>query len=178
MGAAGQRHAPAASPQGKTRYLLYKRLGGHHARSGRVRKISPPPPPGFDPWTVQPVASRYTDWAILAHWQQEAQHQNILAHRGFIWCAPTAIHYQKQFTAFWEAKGRILVHTHCYFRRIDCPHHQGAETWGQQVLLKRQYPSVRPQGTRSQKTATFTVTLVITSQSTLRCTTLPRLYFI
>jgi hypothetical protein len=31
-------------------------------RSGRVRKISPPP--GFDPRTVQPVASRYTDYAI------------------------------------------------------------------------------------------------------------------
>ena len=28
-------------------------------RSGEVRKISPPP--GFDPRTVQPVASRYTD---------------------------------------------------------------------------------------------------------------------
>ena len=23
-------------------------------------------PPGFDPQTVQPVASRYTDWAITA----------------------------------------------------------------------------------------------------------------
>ena len=31
---------------------------------GRERKISPPP--GFDPWTVQPVASRYADWAIQA----------------------------------------------------------------------------------------------------------------
>ena len=30
-------------------------------RPGHVRKISPPP--GFDPRTVQPVASRYTDWA-------------------------------------------------------------------------------------------------------------------
>jgi hypothetical protein len=29
-----------------------------------VQKISPPP--GFDPWTVQPVASRYTDYAIPA----------------------------------------------------------------------------------------------------------------
>jgi hypothetical protein len=29
------------------------------------RKITPPP--GFDPRTVQPVASRYTDYAILAH---------------------------------------------------------------------------------------------------------------
>jgi hypothetical protein len=25
------------------------------------------PPPGFDPLTVQPVASRYTNWAILVH---------------------------------------------------------------------------------------------------------------
>jgi len=23
--------------------------------------------PGFDPWTVHPIASRYTDWAITAH---------------------------------------------------------------------------------------------------------------
>jgi hypothetical protein len=45
---------------GKTRYPLYRRLGGLQGRSGQVRKISPPP--GFDPRTVQPVASRYTDW--------------------------------------------------------------------------------------------------------------------
>jgi hypothetical protein len=58
----GQRHAPAAlHPPGKTRYPLYGRLGGPQGRTGQVRKISPPP--GFDPWTVQPVASRYTDYA-------------------------------------------------------------------------------------------------------------------
>ena len=58
-GVGGQRHAPAALPPRKTSYPLYRRLGGPHGRSGRVRKISPPP--GFDPWTVNPVASRYTD---------------------------------------------------------------------------------------------------------------------
>ena len=47
-------------PPGKTRYPLYRRLGGPQGRSGQVRKISPPP--GFDPRTVQPVASRYTDY--------------------------------------------------------------------------------------------------------------------
>jgi len=52
-------------PRGKTRYPLYRRLGGPQGRSERVRKISLPP--GFDPRTVQPVASRYTDWAIPAH---------------------------------------------------------------------------------------------------------------
>jgi len=51
MGVGGQRHAPAALPPGKTRYPLYRRLGGTQDRSGRVRKISSPT--GFDPRTVQ-----------------------------------------------------------------------------------------------------------------------------
>ena len=49
----------------KNSYPLYKRLGGFHGRSGRVPKIFPPP--GFDPRTLQPVASRYTDYALPAH---------------------------------------------------------------------------------------------------------------
>jgi hypothetical protein len=57
MGVGGQHHAPTALPPGKT-------LGRPQGRSGRMRKTSPPP--GFDPRTVQPVASRYTDWAIAA----------------------------------------------------------------------------------------------------------------
>ena len=64
MGVGGQRHAPAALPPGKSRYPLYRRMGESQGRSVRVRKISPPP--GFDPRTVQSVASRYTDWAIPA----------------------------------------------------------------------------------------------------------------
>jgi hypothetical protein len=48
-------------PPGKTWYPLYRRLGGPQGRSGQVQKISPPP--GFDPRTVQPVVSHYTDWA-------------------------------------------------------------------------------------------------------------------
>jgi hypothetical protein len=60
-----QRHTPAVLPPGKTRYLMYRRLGGPHGQSGRMRKISHLP--GFDPRTFQPVASRYTDWAIPAH---------------------------------------------------------------------------------------------------------------
>jgi len=63
-GVGGQRHAPAALPPGKTRYPLYQRLGGSQSRSGQLRKISPPL--RFDPRTVQPVSSRYTDWAIPA----------------------------------------------------------------------------------------------------------------
>ena len=47
---------------GKTRYPLYRRVGGPQGRCGQVRKISPPQ--GFDPRTVQPVTSRYTDYPV------------------------------------------------------------------------------------------------------------------
>jgi hypothetical protein len=45
-------------PPGKTRYPLYRKLGGLQGCSGQCGNS---PPPGFDPWTVQPIASRYTD---------------------------------------------------------------------------------------------------------------------
>jgi len=61
----GQGHAPAALPPGKSRYPLYRKLVGTQDRFELVRKTSPPP--AFDPRTVQPVASRYTDWTIPAH---------------------------------------------------------------------------------------------------------------
>jgi len=59
-----QRHAPASLPVEKSRYPLYRRLGGLQGWCGRVRKISLPPV--FDSRTVQPVASRCTDCAIPA----------------------------------------------------------------------------------------------------------------
>src|SRR5215475_4268446 len=54
-GGDGSASRPGRSlPPRRTRYPLYRRLGGPHGPSGQVRKISPPP--GFDPRTVQPVA--------------------------------------------------------------------------------------------------------------------------
>jgi hypothetical protein len=47
------------TPGKETLYSLYTRMGGPQGRSGRVRKISLPP--GFDPRTVQQVASRCAD---------------------------------------------------------------------------------------------------------------------
>ena len=65
-GVGGQRHVP-------TVLLSRKRPGNHYAWRWvgptadveLVQEISPPP--GFEPRTVQPVASRHTDWAIPAH---------------------------------------------------------------------------------------------------------------
>ena len=60
----GQRHAPGRFASGKqTRYALYRRLGGPRDWSEWARKI--PPPPGFEPRTVRPVASRYTAVVVI-----------------------------------------------------------------------------------------------------------------
>ena len=58
----GQGQAPAASSSGKRPGIYF--IGGWVGRSERVWKISPLL--GFDPKTVQPVASRCTDWVIPA----------------------------------------------------------------------------------------------------------------
>jgi hypothetical protein len=50
---------PGRFTPGKTWYPMHRRLGGPQGRSGQVQKILPQP--GFDPWTVQSIASHYTD---------------------------------------------------------------------------------------------------------------------
>jgi len=59
-----QRHAPALASRKETQCPLDRRLGGPQVRSGWVRKIMPSPGP--DPQIIQPVATRYTDYAVLA----------------------------------------------------------------------------------------------------------------
>ena len=65
MEVGGQHHGPDVLPPGKTRYPLCRRLDGPQNGSGRVRKISPSQ--GFDPPTVELVASRFTHYTIPAH---------------------------------------------------------------------------------------------------------------
>ena len=108
-----QHHAPAALPPGKTRYPLYRRLGGPQGRSGRVRKFSPQT--GFDPRTVQPVASGYTDWAIPAAKGNKAVTINgdfsaslTLAFLNAVvsWVVPCDV-----------ASAMLLLHAGCYWQR-------------------------------------------------------------
>ena len=47
-------------PPGKTRYPFYRRLGGSQGRSGRAENLIPT---GIRSRTLQPVVSRYVDWA-------------------------------------------------------------------------------------------------------------------
>ena len=62
----GQRRGPAALPSRK-RPSTHCTRGWVGPRAGLDGCGKSRPPPGFDPRTVQPVASRYTDCAIPAH---------------------------------------------------------------------------------------------------------------
>jgi hypothetical protein len=62
-----QHQTPAALPPGK-KHAAHCKEGWMGPRSLWTGAENLAPPPGFDPRTVQPVASRYTDWAIPAHW--------------------------------------------------------------------------------------------------------------
>ena len=52
-------------PGSENQYPLYMGLGGSQGTSGLLRKISLQP--GFNLRTFQPLAIRYTDWAIPLH---------------------------------------------------------------------------------------------------------------
>jgi hypothetical protein len=62
MGVGGQLHTPAALPPG-IRPGIHCIGGWVDPRAGLDMCGKSRPPPGFDPRTVQPVASRYTDYA-------------------------------------------------------------------------------------------------------------------
>jgi hypothetical protein len=63
MGVDGQRQAPSTLPPGKRADTL--RIGGWVGfRAGLDGYGKSRPPPEFDPRTTQPLASRYTDYAI------------------------------------------------------------------------------------------------------------------
>ena len=76
MGVGGKRHAPATLPRERPGTHRVGGWVGPRAGLDRVRKISPPP--GFDPWNVQPVASCYTDYTILAHTVTRERYWNIM----------------------------------------------------------------------------------------------------
>jgi hypothetical protein len=65
MGVGVQCHTPATYLWKETRNPLYVRMSEFQSRFGRVQRISRLP--GFDPGSVEPIASRYTDCSIPAH---------------------------------------------------------------------------------------------------------------
>jgi hypothetical protein len=164
MGTGDQRHTPDVLPSGKTRYPLYRRLGGPKAGVDACRKSHPSP--GFDPRTVQPVASRYTDWTIPAHCtvQQgnikhavsiciimtgtQLYHCNIVAKterishnkKGFYW------HCESQKISRVIARVATLRAYERADRKVKRPTQRAIKSWLQKVHLLQsvQYPSKIP----------------------------------
>ena len=101
----GQLYVPAALPPGKTRYPLYKRIGGAQGRSGRVQKISTPP--GFDLRTVHPVASRYTGCNTPAH-----QYYTTLQQSAYL-------DYRDKLKPEQAHLFRLLAHSSRYVRKLE-----------------------------------------------------------
>ena len=77
MGLGGQRQAPPLYPP--ERPGIHFIGGWMDARAGLDGCGKSRPPPGFDPQTVQPVASRYTDYAIPVHPVQRVPAANYKA---------------------------------------------------------------------------------------------------
>jgi hypothetical protein len=104
-GGDGSVSRPGSSlPPGKTRYPLYRGLCRPQGRFGKVRKISPPP--GFDPGTVQSVASRYTNYATRPH--------NEVMHYPKLHCA--CVQLRSQITlSLKKVICRLLVYSPCIF---------------------------------------------------------------
>jgi hypothetical protein len=101
----------------KTWYPLYWRLGGLWGWSRQARKISPPL--GFDPWTVQPVASHYFNFYILTTIPMNTDN------------------YMKTTTT---TKGVASVHVPCVWQRdvylITFSWYSGeSRSWGSSVTL-------------------------------------------
>jgi hypothetical protein len=71
------------NPRKDTQHPLYRRLGGNQGWSGWMQKISPTM--GFDPRTVQPTASIYTDCTITAHPKKAFFLQNSVLFRERQW---------------------------------------------------------------------------------------------
>ena len=64
---------PCCFTPGETWHSLFRRLAGPHGRSGRVRKVSPPP--GFDPRTNHAVPSLIIHSVMFLHcWQLTYTH--------------------------------------------------------------------------------------------------------
>ena len=105
-------HAPAGVRTGKTQNPLYREAGW---APGQVWTCAEnfAPPPGFDPRTVQPVASRYTDRAIPATRFFKCESCNVPSLKGKAWLITS---YKKHKSYFARQHAVCTAKT-----RSNCP---------------------------------------------------------
>jgi len=90
-------------PPRKTWYPLYRRLGGPQGRSGQAENLVPT---RIRSRTVQPVVSRYTDWAAELPGPRPCQWHNIIS-RGLEFLA-TSLQEHQMFNTLWYSVWKLL----------------------------------------------------------------------
>ena len=86
MGVGGQHHTPVALPPERPDTHCTGGWVGPRASLEGCGKARPPPE--FDPWTVQPVVSRYTDYVIPATRSKGGMPINDKCERTWMWSWP------------------------------------------------------------------------------------------
>ena len=144
-------------PPGMIRYTLYRRLGGPQGRYGQVRKISPPP--GFDPRTVQLVASRYTDYANRHFFEYEGTDK--MKTQLLLWDFMLSLRWLTTliYSGIWR-RIRLYVGTHVSNERTSCIF----TVWEKSLLywrMRQLFTPKRRYGPReSDKTAIYLILLL------------------
>jgi hypothetical protein len=80
MGVDAQCHAPAALPPGQKKNPVPIVQEAGWASAAIWMGAENLAPPGFDPQTVQPVASRYTNYATPAHESNKRKFNKLFFH--------------------------------------------------------------------------------------------------
>ena len=114
-GVRGQGHGPAALYR-RERHGTHCTGGWVGPRAGLHRCGKSRPPPGFNPRTIQPVASRYTDYATR-HTNNEVHIKIVVLH--------TNPDSKNKYTVLLLCISFLIS---CYKFRLKC-HHQGAKTY-------------------------------------------------
>jgi len=114
-------------PPGKTRYPFYSRLGGPQGRSGRAENLVPT---GIRSRTVQPVVSRYTDWAIVVKIYRVYYSEAVENWYGILWTYFAACKVRRIF---------LLSSVSVLWRKQNCQQHFLPVTYSNSKNSERAY---------------------------------------
>jgi hypothetical protein len=154
MEVSGQLQGPALYPQGKSPwYPLDRRLGGPQSRSARSgEEKNSQPRRESNPRTpiVQPVAQRYTDWAITALFGLSCSvvigYQRFTLKIEAAWIFETLVSYHNIRWRYNSEELNFIPYTTPW-------------RWTQHSPLKRRYPTATLHGTTTQNNSTWIKTL-------------------
>ena len=108
-------------PPRKTRYPFYRRLGGPQGRSGRAEN---PVPTGIRSRTVQPLVSRYTDWATRPTHEDINVEQNNVESKSISLRVYSKIQAEKSFFVILLARSMypsncVIIQMRTWFPRLS-----------------------------------------------------------